>query len=77
MKFFAVDKNPDSVSDTLVNNQLVGANIKGEQVDLLTKQDFFPEQKTFDLILSNPPWMISNPIDSQDNGSYDPRGEFL
>jgi methylase of polypeptide subunit release factors len=29
------------------------------------------------LIISNPPWIISKPIDEKDPGNYDEKGDFL
>lgn len=29
------------------------------------------------MIISNPPWLVCNPIDPKDPGNYDPEGKII
>ena len=86
--YFSFDKNPQAVRSTSLNSTLQEINNQAEEFDLLDyRPDNLPKffeslemdsEDSFDVILSNPPWMISKPLNGFiDSGNYDPEEKFL
>ena len=57
-------------------NEIVVNGLTYDLLDFNGKFEFW-NNKNFDFIMCNPPWIFSKPTSDFDNGNYDHKGQFM
>lgn len=86
-KYFGIDNNPQAIRSTEINSLLQEIPMKTSLFDMRyfqrgTLEPSFGKGDNndgkFDVIISNPPWLVAKPLDVFiDSGNYDANEEFL
>ena len=87
IKYFGIDNNLQAIRSTEINALLQDISMKTCHFDMKSYipneleprfGNNFNENTKFDVILSNPPWLVAKPLEIFiDSGNYDPNEEFL
>lgn len=85
--YFGIDSNMQALRSAEVNALLQEVPMKTTHFDMRLfrkghlEPSFAPKitkEPTFDVILSNPPWLVASPLEGFiDSGNYDPQEAFL